>query len=233
VSFYNDAQGQVLHRDEADGYTATGDPHEIWFRFGGRLIGYVGNVGTAATDYPDSDNIRITGGQKGILGGGPLGTSYADFDQSIAPVTTFKQGSAEGTYTVRSGDTLSGIAASLWGDASLWYKIAEANGLSGDGGLVAGETLRIPPGVMASAHNASTFTPLTQPPSTATLIASLAFAIQAMMLRAREAISSSARFAFDASRTSISTATPRTPLTRSASCSASVFCITWARVLLG
>jgi LysM repeat protein len=159
VSFYNDAQGQVLHRDEADGYTATGDPHEIWFRFGGRLIGYVGNVGTAATDYPDSDNIRITGGQKGMLGGGPLGTSYADFDQSIAPVTTFKQGSAEGTYTVRSGDTLSGIAAALWGDASLWYKIAEANGLSGDGGLTAGQTLRIPPGVMASAHNASTFTP--------------------------------------------------------------------------
>jgi hypothetical protein len=46
VTFTNNAQGQVLHRDEADGYTSTGDPHEIWFRFGGRLIGYVGKLVT-------------------------------------------------------------------------------------------------------------------------------------------------------------------------------------------
>ena len=27
---------------------------------------------------------------------------------------------------MQSGDTLSGIAASLWGDSSLWYLIADA-----------------------------------------------------------------------------------------------------------
>ena len=32
---------------------------------------------------------------------------------------------------VVAGDTLTGIARRLWGDANLWYKLAEANGLSG------------------------------------------------------------------------------------------------------
>ena len=32
-----------------------GDPHEVWYRFGGKQIGYVGNNGTLDTDYRDLD----------------------------------------------------------------------------------------------------------------------------------------------------------------------------------
>ena len=35
-------------------------------------------------------------------------------------------------YTVRSGDTLRGIAQNVYGDASLWWRIAAENGLASD-----------------------------------------------------------------------------------------------------
>jgi hypothetical protein len=60
----------------------------------------------------------------------------------------------DGRYTVRDGDTLQGIAASVWGDASLWYMIAEANGLSGSESLAAGSSLIIPDKVV-NLHNSS------------------------------------------------------------------------------
>ncbi len=64
---------------------------------------------------------------------------------------------------MRSGDTLAGIAQAIWGDASLWYKLAEANGLSGSGGgsasLTQGTTLVLPAGVVRSTYNASTLEP--------------------------------------------------------------------------
>jgi len=44
-------------------------------------------------------------------------------------------------------------------DAGLWYKQAEANGLSGASALVAGQSLTIPTGVQKSTHSAATFTP--------------------------------------------------------------------------
>lgn len=63
------------------------------------------------------------------------------------------------SYTVRSGETLSSIAASLWGDASLWYKLAQANGVTADASLVSGQVLTVPAGVMRSGNSASTFRP--------------------------------------------------------------------------
>jgi hypothetical protein len=58
---------------------------------------------------------------------------------------------------VRAGDTLAGIATSLWGDWALWYKLAEANGLSGASALIEGQTLNVPSGVQRSSNSASTF----------------------------------------------------------------------------
>ena len=49
-----------------------------------------------------------------------------------------------GHYSVRSGDTLASIAAGLWGDSALWYKLAEANGLSGYSALTPGQSLTLP-----------------------------------------------------------------------------------------
>lgn len=58
--------------------------------------------------------------------GASTATPYVDSDLSFQAVNTFHQGSASGTYTVRGGETLTGIAQGVWGDANLWYKIAEA-----------------------------------------------------------------------------------------------------------
>lgn len=83
----------------------------------------------------------------------------ADFDLAYDYITTFDQGSMGGAYTVRAGDTLSSIAAGLWGDASLWWKIAEANGLTGQSTLTEGAQLLIPVGVQRNENNAETFKP--------------------------------------------------------------------------
>ncbi|MCP5005958.1 MAG: LysM peptidoglycan-binding domain-containing protein, partial [Planctomycetes bacterium] len=45
---------------------------------------------------------------------------------------------------VGGGDTLQSIASTVWGDASLWYLIADANGLNGNEDLTAGLRLSIP-----------------------------------------------------------------------------------------
>ncbi|MES2444834.1 MAG: LysM peptidoglycan-binding domain-containing protein, partial [Pseudomonadota bacterium] len=93
-------------------------------------------------------------------GGLTYGSSYADFANSYDPINSYSQGSSGGgTYTVRAGDTLQGIAQAVWGDSSLWYKLAEANGLSGAAALAEGATLVLPGGVIKSAYNSNTLKP--------------------------------------------------------------------------
>lgn len=53
-------------------------------------------------------------------------------------------GSSATTYTVKKGDTLSGIAAKFYGDANAWQKIAAANGLKNPNALQIGQVLVIP-----------------------------------------------------------------------------------------
>ena len=91
--------------------------------------------------------------------GSSTSTSHADFDQFYTPISSYSQGTAGGTYTVRAGESLSSIAAQLWGDSALWYKIAEANGLSASSALATGQTLRLPSNVMRNTHSAATFQP--------------------------------------------------------------------------
>jgi YD repeat-containing protein len=65
------------------------------------------------------------------------------------------------TYTIQAGDTLRGIASAMFGDANLWYTIADANAIDDDAQLAAmvGQTIYVPPRV-ANIHNAaSTFHP--------------------------------------------------------------------------
>lgn len=153
--------GQAIRRDENDYTAATiGDPHEIYYRFGGKQLGYVGNNGTLDTSYAQSIAGRtVTGGTGAFRNGSATSVAYADFDQSVAPINSYYQGASGGGYTVRAGDTLAGIAANLYGDASRrcrgllrlnsirWiefspaatgcegYKIAEANGMGAGAAL--------------------------------------------------------------------------------------------------
>jgi len=48
------------------------------------------------------------------------------------------------TYTTRDGDTLQGIASQMYGNPSLWFVIADANGLNAGEQLKAGKTLTLP-----------------------------------------------------------------------------------------
>lgn len=159
VSFVNDMAGQVIRRDESDNSNA-GDPHEIWYRFGGEQHGYLGNNGTFETSYQQSVTNRMaTTGNGAFRLGSTASVPYADFDQNYAPITSYQQGSAGGSYTVQSGDTLQSIAAQLWGDGALWYMLAEANGMSASVALIEGQQLIIPGGVQRSSNTATTFNP--------------------------------------------------------------------------
>ena len=60
---------------------------------------------------------------------------------------------------MRSGDTLQSIAQGLYGDGALWYKLAEANGMAGPVGLIEGQRLVLPTGVVKTVHNAGTLNP--------------------------------------------------------------------------
>ena len=82
-----------------------------------------------------------------------------DFDLAFTPVTNSYPNAATGQYPVQSGDTLESIALSAYGDSSLWYLIADANGLSGDGDLRVGQIINIPTKVNGVHNNASTVTP--------------------------------------------------------------------------
>ena len=164
VTFTIDGNGQTIRRDEEDNKTDTGDPHEIWYRFGGKEMGYVGNNGSTNTDYATSINDRTTTPTTGTNAGAfrhgrTTGVSYTDFDQAFDKINSYKQGSAAGQYSVQSGDTLQSIAGRVYGDSSLWFKIAQANGMSGQETLVQGQALTLPAGVMKTAHNTNTFKP--------------------------------------------------------------------------
>ncbi len=87
--------------------------------------------------------------------GGEFGTSNFN---PLNPITS-GSGVNASSYTVHAGDTLQGIAAMLWGDASLWYKLAEANGLGADAALIEGRTLSVPVGIVKNSNNAATFNP--------------------------------------------------------------------------
>jgi YD repeat-containing protein len=77
----------------------------------------------------------------------------------LSQVTAFSNTDSGRTTTmVLDGDTLYAISQRVYGNASLWYVIAEANGLDASSTLVEGTTLTIPE-VKTSANDASTFKP--------------------------------------------------------------------------
>jgi len=164
VTVTSDALGQAVRRDEEDGiaYNTTtfqgGDPHQVWYRFNGKQIGSTGNDSTYDTSYAGSLDDRehvVWGGNGAFRYGMEGGLAYAEFNDRLTQINTYNQGTSGGTYTVRAGDTLSSIAAQLWGDSSLWYKLAEANGLSSDTGLAVGRTIVVPSGIINNSNNSS------------------------------------------------------------------------------
>jgi YD repeat-containing protein len=82
-----------------------------------------------------------------------LGSAYE-------PASASSLQAAPSAYSVQSNnETLQGIAQTIWGDAKLWYLIADANGLSSDSALKVGDILRIPTRINTVHNDYATFKP--------------------------------------------------------------------------
>jgi len=164
ITYVNDLSGQVVRRIERDDERASdeGDPNTVYYNFSGKQIGTITNNGTSNITYVDSIAERTDDSSDAwaFRNGDKTHSPYGEFDGSYAAVNSYHQGSQSGSYTVNGGETLSSIAASLYGDRSLWYKIGQANGISSaNAALIEGQTLRLPTGVIRNTHNAETFKP--------------------------------------------------------------------------
>jgi LysM repeat protein len=113
-------------------------------RRGDTLSGIAARYGTSAAALAASNGMSVNGL---LLAGRTLtvpGGSAASSEDVSSPV------SSSGGYVVRSGDTLSGIAARYGTSASA---LAAANGMSVYGVLLAGRTLTVPGGSAASSES--------------------------------------------------------------------------------
>ena len=147
INYVTNAQGQVLSRlGRTDG--SSPDYWQNSYVFDGRLVADIGATGVSpAIDYAQASQQRYTS---------PTTLAHANFDefyQATSPTSGPAEATGNGSiYTVQAGDTLQSIALAQWGDASLWYLLADANGLSGQSTLAAGTLLRVPSNVV-NVHN--------------------------------------------------------------------------------
>jgi hypothetical protein len=84
-------------------------------------------------------------------------TEGGDMDVT-SRLTAFDTQSGAGTVVVQENDTLQRIAQRVYGNAGMWYVIAEANAIEGNDDLIAGTTLRTP-SVKTVANTADTYRP--------------------------------------------------------------------------
>ncbi|MHB1059978.1 MAG: LysM peptidoglycan-binding domain-containing protein, partial [Rhodanobacter sp.] len=130
-AFAFDGNGQILQRRDG---TVAGSSFVAQGGAGNNHYAYVNGQQVASVD--EAGNIDVLDGL----------TAFSNTDAGTSG------------YVTQFGDTLKSIAQAQYGNASLWYVIAQANALNSDDDLVAGQTLSIPQ-VTTSANTASTFKP--------------------------------------------------------------------------
>lgn len=91
--------------------------------------------------------------------GNPLFVTGSSFNFGYTKISGSYPAANPGTKVVAAGDTLASIAKSVYGDSSLWYLIADANGLGGDRDLRVGQTLTVPSRVTGARNNSNSFKP--------------------------------------------------------------------------
>ncbi|MDO9005753.1 MAG: LysM peptidoglycan-binding domain-containing protein [Aquabacterium sp.] len=165
--YSTDADGRITRREEIDGPDAgprqnnriaaeTTFQFENYYFFNGKQVGDVAynTTGAAPRDYAQilAQRPEDATQRKAV--------SSADFDQNFQPIGPNYPGRTGSVYTVGAdGESLQGIAQAVWGDASLWYLIADANGLTSSSQLKAGQTLLIPNKVTNVHNNTQTSRP--------------------------------------------------------------------------
>jgi len=126
--FVRNSEGQIFARYHDDGEADTTNTTLTQYLYAnGHIVGEVGNDTNSA---PGSNNITL------------LDRDQYNLVKNIND--EFPGASATGSYVVQPGDTLQAIAARLYGNPSLWFVIADANGLTGTEALKAGTRLEIP-----------------------------------------------------------------------------------------
>ncbi len=121
--FIHNSDGQILRRFHDDGEEDTAQTTTTQYLYAlGNPVGETGNDTTGAT-------VTV------------LDREGYDLMQQIGE--KFPTASVT-DYEVKSGDTLRSIAMQIYGNPSLWFVIADANGLTGDERLTAGTVLKIP-----------------------------------------------------------------------------------------
>ncbi len=165
--YWTDLRGQVQRRDELTGVAvnangeisgATGNRKHNYYYLNGNRVGNQGNDGIDSIDYVQELAGKLAkGSENQFKVFTPVST--ADFDENYMAINASYPGSSPGHWTVRDGDTLQSIASALWGDATLWYILADANGLQGTDSLRGGEVLTVPNRVTNIHNTATTFKP--------------------------------------------------------------------------
>ena len=88
------------------------------------------------------------------------GVFAANFDTNYTPITDSYPASVPSTVIAEAGETLRSIAARVFGDANLWYILADENGLTNpDEDLPDGMQLRVPNDVISLHNTADSFKP--------------------------------------------------------------------------
>jgi large repetitive protein len=137
---------------------ATGDRKHNYYYLNGNRVGNQGNDGIETIDYVQELAGKLgKGNENQFRVFTPVGT--ADFDENYLAINAQYPGASPGQWTVRDGNTLQSVASALWGDAGLWYIVAEANGLTSTDMLKAGQVLSIPNRVTNVHNTATTFKP--------------------------------------------------------------------------
>ncbi|HYD78338.1 MAG TPA: LysM peptidoglycan-binding domain-containing protein [Paucimonas sp.] len=138
ASYVTDNEGRILFVKDDDGKQTGGSHQRItamdYLYANGTPRGEIGTNHEGGTvcnfdrgDYDSAPQIASMGGR----------FSYYPSLQANSPDSSF-------TYVVQAGDTLQLIAQKLFGTGSLWYVIADANGLTGNETLTPNMSLRIP-----------------------------------------------------------------------------------------
>ena len=160
------SDGEVVMRAQSD--NSSNDPDEVHRYVGGvQVADYTNDNNSELQNYDYqaliTDKTSSATGTGRFWHGATAGTSGGEFGTSgydpINAITAGTSQNSRSSYVVQSGDTLQGIAQNLWGDSSLWYLIADANGLSADAPLAAGQALAIPNKGPSNSSNAGMFRP--------------------------------------------------------------------------
>lgn len=164
IDYVNNHHGQVLRRYEIDHELGSDRPSIVrnFYYLSGIGVGDVGNDSVPSrVDYAQSFAEQMRNGRKvhEAIGDRVTPVTSADFDQNYQPINANYPGRAAGSHIVQEGETLQSIARAVWGDGSLWYLLADANGLDGNERLVAGVRLTVPNVVTNIHNNSETFRP--------------------------------------------------------------------------